>query len=443
MTIRIRTKIIISFSAIFILLSFLAALSYYNRNVLYQSMLSLEKETGDLKVLSDLKLSIDMVLMPPNDYLITGDAKEGTRYVYALEEAEKGLKRLASMASRKGYSMAEIKGVMERFEDVKKRADEILSLRDPVGSYRGSRLMKEMDAVSGEIVLSHLDRLYFLQKTAIENEIALAASARKKVDMALLAGGALSVATAFIIAFYLLRSIIDPITKFKEGAQIIRGGNLSHRIDIRDGMEVNVLADEFNMMADRLMESHNELEKKVEARTRELNDANRRLKELSITDGLTGVYNQRHFYERLENEARRAARYGKPLSLIMADLDFFKRYNDGNGHLEGDNLLREIALTILRNVREQDIVSRYGGEEFAVIMPETDREGARATAERIRKAVFEQGFRFEERQPDGKLTISIGVGGYSDKTPEPKDMIREADTALYRAKELGRNRVEG
>jgi len=156
---------------------------------------------------------------------------------------------------------------------------------------------------------------------------------------------------------------------------------------------------------------------------------------LSITDGLTGLYNHRHFQEQLEVEVKRAQRYDLALSLIMIDLDHFKEFNDTYGHLEGDSLLRKIAQILKSSLRETDLVARYGGEEFAVILPETDKEGASIAAERVRKTVSEQTF----GEVGAKMTISLGVASYPDDACLRADLIRQADEALYRAKREGRN----
>lgn len=158
---------------------------------------------------------------------------------------------------------------------------------------------------------------------------------------------------------------------------------------------------------------------------------------LSITDGLTGLYNHRHFQEQLEVEVKRGQRYDLNLSLIMIDLDHFKEFNDSYGHLEGDTLLRKIAQILKSSLRETDFVARYGGEEFAVILPETNKEGASIAAERVRRALSEQTF----GEVGAKMTVSLGVASYPDDACLRADLIRKADEALYRAKREGRNRT--
>jgi diguanylate cyclase (GGDEF)-like protein/PAS domain S-box-containing protein len=164
---------------------------------------------------------------------------------------------------------------------------------------------------------------------------------------------------------------------------------------------------------------------------------------LSYIDDLTGAYNHRFFIEQLTMEVERQKRYPSPLSLLMIDIDYFKQYNDTNGHLAGDEALRAIAILIRRGVRQTDIVARYGGEEFSAILINTGKQGAREIAERVRRNVVETSFPNEKAQPDGDVTVSIGVATFSPSSSTLTDLIREADNALYRAKKAGRNRVEG
>jgi diguanylate cyclase (GGDEF)-like protein/PAS domain S-box-containing protein len=164
---------------------------------------------------------------------------------------------------------------------------------------------------------------------------------------------------------------------------------------------------------------------------------------LSYIDDLTGIYNHRFFIQQLNMEIERQKRYATPLSLLMIDIDYFKDYNDTNGHLAGDQALRAIAVLIQHGVRQSDILARYGGEEFSAILINTGKEGAKRIAERVRRNVAETRFPNESLQPNGDLTVSIGIGTFSPSVSTLTDLIREADKALYQAKRAGRNRVEG
>ena len=163
--------------------------------------------------------------------------------------------------------------------------------------------------------------------------------------------------------------------------------------------------------------------------------------ELSEIDGLTQVKNRRILLKQLGAEIQRAHRYKKTFGLLMLDIDYFKHYNDTNGHFQGDILLKMIADMISDNLRDTDSVGRYGGEEFIILLPESDKEEAISIAERIRRSVDNYKFPRAETQPEGKLTVSIGVSSYPDDGDKWENIIRSADDALYVAKNTGRNRV--
>jgi diguanylate cyclase (GGDEF)-like protein len=162
---------------------------------------------------------------------------------------------------------------------------------------------------------------------------------------------------------------------------------------------------------------------------------------LAITDELTGLYNYRYLFERAEEEIGRARRYGRSLSLLMIDADEFKLYNDTNGHVAGDVALAELATTMRGAVRDIDIVCRYGGEEFAILLPETDGEGAFVVAEKVREAVAAHLFSNGEGVRTEQLTVSIGLATYPGTAMDREALVRRADDALYVVKRSGRNRV--
>jgi diguanylate cyclase (GGDEF)-like protein len=163
------------------------------------------------------------------------------------------------------------------------------------------------------------------------------------------------------------------------------------------------------------------------------------MKTEASTDGLTGLYNYRYFINVLQQEFKRALRYTRPLALLMIDIDYFKHYNDTNGHLAGDNTLQTVAALIKECCRDVDIVVRYGGEEFAVLLPETSAQEAKDIAERIRKNIECYPFPNGNLQPNGKLTISIGISGFPDDAYSYIELVEFADIALYAAKRSSRN----
>jgi diguanylate cyclase (GGDEF)-like protein len=161
---------------------------------------------------------------------------------------------------------------------------------------------------------------------------------------------------------------------------------------------------------------------------------------LSITDGMTGLWNRRHFDLRLESELSRAVRFSEPFAVVFAELDQMKAVNDGYGHQAGDTVLIELARRLTEATREVDLVARWGGDEFTLLLPNTGIAGAIRLAEKIRHAVASEPFRVEGAELD--ITVSVGVAAYPEHGSSGKDLVAAADAAMYRAKAGGRNRVE-
>jgi diguanylate cyclase (GGDEF)-like protein len=169
-----------------------------------------------------------------------------------------------------------------------------------------------------------------------------------------------------------------------------------------------------------------------------------KIQQLSQLDGLTGLYNQRVFHDKLRQEINRLDRTRKPLSLLMLDIDHFKQFNDSYGHQAGDIVLRQLARIIVAQCRcaSIDVCCRYGGEEFAIIMPELEMHNAVKAAERLRSAVERAAFGLNADNPEGKVTVSIGVAGIMDEDDiSPEELVKKADEALYLSKKNGRNQV--
>jgi len=234
---------------------------------------------------------------------------------------------------------------------------------------------------------------------------------------------------AALIGFVYLM-VTRPLAHFVRIIRAINEGDLSRRMNLSRRDEIGELAASFDGMVQR-----------INARTRELEALHAEMQRLSQTDPLTGLYNRRGLDERMQVEMLRAKRYQHPLSAIMADIDYFKNYNDVHGHLEGDVILKQIAELLRFHVRETDVVARFGGEEFLILLTETAKAEALEVAEKIRAAVSVRPFPHAGTQPEGKLTISLGVATSSADLSEARELISKADHALYVAKQAGRNRV--
>ena len=271
----------------------------------------------------------------------------------------------------------------------------------------------------------------------------------------LLAAAALAAACGLVLFLVLTFSVLGPIRRLGRVAEDFAEGRLDRRVTVRGRDELARLGNNFNHMASELQSYTKDLERKVAERAAEIVEKNRELTELNtklsaavnqleklaITDGLTGLFNHRHFQERLSFEIQRSGRKVHPLSVIMIDVDHFKNYNDKNGHPAGDALLKRLAEMFHEQLRAVDLIARYGGEEFVIMLLDTELRGARVAAEKIRKAVEREDFPNQEKQPGGSLTVSLGVATYPDHANSPAEVVESADRALYEAKGGGRNRV--
>jgi diguanylate cyclase (GGDEF)-like protein len=225
--------------------------------------------------------------------------------------------------------------------------------------------------------------------------------------------------------------IVRPLDRLIEGARQVAAGHLDVDLPVAGGGEVGYLTKVFNGMVWRLREGRKELD----ATNEQLRRQNEELERLSLTDGLTGLANRRYLVQRLNEEALRFRRTKKEFSVLMADVDHFKQYNDTFGHPAGDEVLKKVARILQTTAREVDCACRYGGEEFCLMLPETSATGAAILAERICERVAAAEF------PGQKITLSIGVASLPSNGDTPDAVIAAADEALYQAKREGRNRV--
>jgi len=163
--------------------------------------------------------------------------------------------------------------------------------------------------------------------------------------------------------------------------------------------------------------------------------------EMAITDALTGLFNRRYMETHLSALVEQAASRGKPIAVLVLDIDFFKSINDGHGHDAGDDVLREFALRVRKSIRNIDLACRYGGEEFVIVMPETDMAVATVVAERLRRRIAGEPFPIQQGMRLLDVTLSIGIAALNGEGDNAAAMLKRADQALYRAKRDGRNRV--
>jgi diguanylate cyclase (GGDEF)-like protein len=207
-----------------------------------------------------------------------------------------------------------------------------------------------------------------------------------------------------------------------------------------DGVARTILGITRNVSERKAVESAlRETNRQLHARIEEIGRLQVALQELAVRDSLTGLYNRRYLDETLEREVSRARREGIPLSLVMLDIDHFKRVNDTYGHQVGDEVLRMLASTLLADIRAEDVACRYGGEEFLILLPNMPLETTMLRAQAWRSAV--EALRVTHGNFQITFTISLGVSAYPEHGKTPDDLTRCADQALYRAKNEGRNQV--
>jgi diguanylate cyclase (GGDEF)-like protein len=249
------------------------------------------------------------------------------------------------------------------------------------------------------------------------------------------------------LGYEVVRHLARPIERLSATAKAFAGGRLDVRVDIHRRDEIGELAMSFNTMADEMAASHNqlvrlnsELEDRVLQRTMALENANRLLHDMAARDSLTGLYNRRHFNDLLAQLFAESARYGSDLTCMMLDLDNFKRVNDSLGHQTGDRLLQLTADVIRGSIREADVAVRYGGDEFAVLLPQTSPNDAQHSAQRILDN-FRQ--RVAREMSEAAITsLSIGlVSRERDQPGSATELVNLADEALYLAKAGGKNRI--
>jgi diguanylate cyclase (GGDEF)-like protein len=233
------------------------------------------------------------------------------------------------------------------------------------------------------------------------------------------------------IAYHLGVRIVRPLERLTMGAAEVANGDLAVDLPAARG-EVGDLTAVFNHMVERLRLGRQELD----AMNERLRNQNEELERLSTVDALTGLHNRRFLTQKLSDELLRSYREKCAFTVLMADVDEFKKYNDAFGHPAGDEVLKKVANILLGSIRAVDCTARYGGEEFAVLLTDTVGEGALQVAERIRARVAAEVF------PGRKITISIGMAEFPVHGHTAEAVISRADEALYAAKRAGRNRIE-
>ena len=264
------------------------------------------------------------------------------------------------------------------------------------------------------------DELIFMNQREMEN-------ARIRMDDILRAGRRDALFAGLVVCLLVLLVavqyglfLVRPLRVLIRGVRRVQKGDVDFQIPVRSSDEVGQLTESFNRM------------------TRTVGEQQRLLRHESITDGLTGLYNQRHFRTLLNQEIERSQRSESEFSLLMLDIDHFKQYNDAMGHEFGNDLLKSVSCAIRASLRDIDALARYGGDELSVILPGASAEEAQKLAERIEQAMANQRFVEDKTMPMERLTLSIGGASFPKDAVTLRGLVQQADEALYAAKRSGR-----
>jgi diguanylate cyclase (GGDEF)-like protein len=426
--IGIRAKIVGSFltlTLIFILCLGIVSLVVRDLTTTIQQMHEVERK---VELATHLQLQVDKLLDPANNYLITGNIGERDNFDRLINELsetineiqqQKGNQEWENLADRINQDTLELSEILIA----------VLFINHPVGNPQAVQGIQKANRFSEGLIEKAAQFNLLSEREMMKmNETAILKGS--KVQFVFY--GTIGVAILFLglLSLYLSQSIIQPMLQLHQGVQIVASGRLDHRLSIKTSDEIGKLALEFNRMVQALSDMRRNLDLKLEE-----------THQLAITDALTGLYNQRFCMGKMIEEINRAERFNRPLSIITADIDNFKLYNDTHGHLRGDDLLRLFGSVLKQQMRTADFVCRTGGEEFIIILPETDKAEALQIAERLRTTIEKHPFPYKETQPGRRLTVSLGIASYTKGQMDLHKLMKAADEALYQAKRRGKNRV--
>ena len=329
-----------------------------------------------------------------------------------------------------------------QFADLPQTSLKLSSLsEDLLGARPGEAVMSRKYEFQGQVKVAALtgsqSRHWVVGVTVPLSSVALPAKQRVYGLLPMMLLVLLFTAAASI---YILRSVVRPLRELVQKAKQISSGDYSALANTKGDDEVSQLAHSFNDMAKEIRSYTDDLESRVTKRTEELEKANEEIRQLSITDPLTGCFNRRYMDEHLALSLEQAKRFRRNLSISICDIDFFKKVNDQWGHLAGDRVLSDVGQTLRRSLRKSDWIARYGGEEFMVVLPETECSDAHAVMEKLRGHLEEMQIPFNGNML--RITASFGLASLeSEKDESVMDLVGRADTYLYQAKGTGRNRV--
>lgn len=415
----LATGMLMSLAPIFI--SAFAGYFLYRGTIIQPLIEVTSKQHHILQPLQNVQLSLWDVSESVIDFAIDGEDRRRLAYQQQASQIDAGLERLAAAMDDQGFDVARIHQAREAWRELAALSSTILSGETLSGNAVVGMELERFEALIDGLA-RQLETVHDTVRIRSEQTHQQALDSLTLSEYLAVAGLAVSILGAILGVIVINRSLVSSMDQLAAGSMRFSDGEREHRIDVQIPRELANVADAFNLMTKRIREQEDTLAL------------------MAITDGLTGLYNRRGLDQLLAEEMRRAKQNGKPLSLIIGDIDHFKSFNDTHGHQAGDDALRSVGQTLAENLRDVDKACRFGGEEFVAILPGCGAQDARQTAERLRSAVEAKVFPIDGA-PSVQVTISLGVATSPDDGDTIDTLLKSADSALYQAKERGRNRV--
>ena len=404
-----------------IMISAVAGYTLYHHAIIEPLVEVSSKQRHILAPLQDVQLSLWDLTESVNDYALDGRKNRQADYHRESKEINAAFASLVVAVEGHGLEVRDVDLARADWLEVVTYSDSIMASAGLHGDSDVSREVEEFED-SVDTLGRALEAVYDDVRIENENTHSAALADLQRSDDLSLAGFGLSIIFAIVGIYIINKSLVTSMNRLASGALRLAAGDRDHRIEVHIPHELVNVAEAFNVMTGQILAQEKALER------------------AAITDGLTGLFNRREFDRILAEELRRGARYGTVVSLAIGDIDHFKKFNDTCGHQAGDEVLKSVARTLRSTVRDVDRVFRFGGEEFVLLLPESDAAGALRTAERVRAAIGESVVVL----PDGaraRVSISIGVATHPVHGATPESLLKNADAALYESKAKGRNRV--
>ena len=380
-----------------------------------------EKSLTDIHNTMNLRLALSQAAMPVNDHVIHADQIEQENYNQLCSMVDRNFDVMASSVTLNMLQRDSLNMAREKWNQARKIGDAIMKVKEPIGNPETADQMEHFDLIIDNSIdiLSELYGSIYLETVKSHEKL------HEIESRALLFVVVLALLALIMVVFgslLLAKSFFPPVRKMLEGVRKFGEGHLDHRIDEDMPKEFEELAYGINSMAGKLEQIHLDL------------------RDAAIHDELTGCFNRRQLEQDIIKVFSQARRTGESLCLLMLDIDLFKKINDTYGHAAGDEVLRDVANSIGKELRQHELLYRYGGEEFTIVLPAASEDEAVQLAERTRSGIANHLVDVGGAKPIS-VTASIGVSSYPRSASSVKELFEWADQALYEAKEGGRNRV--